>query len=62
MKDKLFSGFGLSRDMSRENLNHIDGVMVRVIASSVVDRRFEPRSSQTKDFYNLYLLFLQKAH
>ena len=33
------------------NLNHIGGVMmVSVLASSVVDHGFEPRSDQTKDF------------
>ena len=30
--------------------NHIDGVMVSVFASSAVDRGFEHRSGQTKDF------------
>ena len=30
--------------------NHIGGVMVKVLASSAVDRRFEPRSGQTKDY------------
>ena len=30
--------------------NHIGGVMVSVLASSVVDRGFEPCSGQTKDF------------
>ena len=30
--------------------NCIDGVMVSVLATSVVDRGFEPRSGQTKDF------------
>ena len=30
--------------------NHIGGVMVSVLASSVVDRGFEPRSGQTKDY------------
>ena len=29
---------------------HICGVMVSVLASSVIDRRFEPLSGQTKDF------------
>ena len=29
---------------------HIDGVMVSVLATSVVDRGFEPRSGQTKDY------------
>ena len=32
------------------NVNHIDGVMVSVLSSSVVDRGFEPRSSRTKDY------------
>ena len=31
-------------------LYHIDGVMVSVLASSVVDRGFESRSGQTKDY------------
>jgi hypothetical protein len=30
--------------------NRIAGVMVSVLASSVVDRGFEPRLGQTKDF------------
>ena len=30
--------------------NRIGGVMVNVLASSVVDRGFEPRSGQTKDY------------
>ena len=30
--------------------NRIGGVMVSVLASSVVDRGFEPRSGQTKDY------------
>jgi hypothetical protein len=30
-------------------ISFIGGVMVRVLASSVVDRGFEPRSGQTKD-------------
>jgi hypothetical protein len=34
--------------------NRIGGVMVSVIASSAVDRGFEPRSSQTKD-YNIVI-------
>ena len=29
--------------------NHIGGVMVSVLASSAIDRRFEPQSGQTKD-------------
>jgi hypothetical protein len=31
------------------SMNHIGGVMVSVLASSVVDRGFEPRLGQTKD-------------
>ena len=30
--------------------NHNGGVMVSVLASSVIDRGFEPRSGQTKDY------------
>ena len=30
--------------------NNIGGVMVSVLASSAVDRGFEPRSDQTKDY------------
>ena len=30
-------------------INRIGGVMVSVLASSVVERVFEPRSGQTKD-------------
>ena len=30
--------------------NRIGGVMVSVLASNVVDRGFEPRSGQTKDY------------
>ena len=38
---------------SRGNINkkhRIGGVMVSVLASSAVDRGFEPRSGQTKDY------------
>ena len=31
-------------------INRTGGVMVSVLASSVVDRGFEPRSGQTKDY------------
>jgi hypothetical protein len=31
-------------------INRVSGVMVSVLASSVVDHGFEPRSSQTKDY------------
>jgi hypothetical protein len=30
--------------------NHIGGVMVSMLSSSAVDRGFEPRSGQTKDY------------
>ncbi len=31
-------------------VNRIDGVMVSMLASSAVDRGFEPRSGKTKDY------------
>ena len=31
-------------------INHVSGVLVSVITSSAVDRWFEPRSNQTKDY------------
>ena len=34
------------------NTNHIGGVMVIVLASSAVDRGFEPLSGHTKDYTN----------
>jgi len=39
--------------------NRIIDVMVSVHASSVVDYGFEPRSGQTKDLCNWYLLLLR---
>ena len=40
------------RNSSRiqETINRIGGVKVSVLDSTVVDRGFEPRSSQTKDY------------
>ena len=38
--------------------NSVGGVMVSMLASSAVDRGFEHRSSQSKD-YNFYLLLLR---
>ena len=32
------------------SLNRIGGVMVSVLASSAIDRGFEPRSGKTKDY------------
>ena len=37
-------------DLSSVIYNRIGGVMVSVLASSVVDHGFEPRSGQTKDY------------
>ena len=37
----------------------ISGVIVIVLTSSVVDRRFEPRSGQTKDYQNSILFLLR---
>jgi len=37
--------------------NRIDDVMVSVLVSRVVDRGFEPRSGQTKD-YKIELVFV----
>ena len=36
--------------VSSTGMNHICGVMVCVLASSVIDRGFEPWSGQTKDY------------
>jgi hypothetical protein len=33
-----------------KKINRIGGVMASVLASSAVDRRFEPRSGQTKNY------------
>ena len=41
--------------------NCIGGVMVTVLASSAVDRVFEPRSGQTKD-YKLGICFFSAKH
>jgi hypothetical protein len=40
---------------------HISGVFVSVFASSTVDRGFEPRSSQTKD-YKIGICFFSAKH
>ena len=39
-----------NEDAFKRESNHIGGIMVRVVASSAVDRGFEPRSGQTKDY------------
>ena len=41
--------------------NRTGGVMVRMLASSVVDRGFEPRSGQTKD-YTIGIWWLSDKH
>jgi hypothetical protein len=43
--------------MAPKSMNRIGGIMVSVLASSSVDRGFEPRLGQTKD-YDWYLLLL----
>jgi hypothetical protein len=40
----------LSNVKNSLHTNRIGGVMVSVLASSAVDRGFEPRSGQTKDY------------
>ena len=48
---------------SRGNINQkhrIGGVMVSVLASSAIDRGFEPRSGQTKDCENGMCCFSNK--
>ena len=47
----VYSRFGLDRPKVKVMLSQrIGGVMVSVFASSAVDRGFEPRSGQTKDY------------
>jgi hypothetical protein len=41
-------------------MKRIDGVMVSVFASSAVDRGFEPRSGQTKDYQIVMCCFSTK--
>ena len=43
------------------SLNRIGGVMVSVLASSEVDRGFEPRSGQTKD-YDIAICYFSTTH
>jgi len=44
------TGHGEPRVGTDSERDRIGGVMVGMLASSVVDRGFEPRSSQTKDY------------
>ena len=41
--------------------NHIGGIIVSVLASSAIDRGFEPRSGQTKD-YKLGICYFSANH
>ena len=41
---------GLAYMIPSNEFNHIGGVMVSVLASSAVNRGFEPGSGQTKDY------------
>ena len=41
------------------NIKHIGEAMVSVLVFSAIDRRFKPRSGQTKDLYNWQLLLLR---
>ena len=43
-------------------LNRIGGVMVSVLDSSVVDRGFEPRSGQTKDYKEIGMCCFSAKH
>ena len=42
-------------------VSYISGIMVSVLASSAVDRGFEPRSGQTKD-YKIVIYCLSAEH
>ena len=50
MTNRIFITNLLHKSYDKYSLNRIGGVMVSVLASSAVDRGFEPRSSQTKDY------------
>jgi hypothetical protein len=41
---------GLNVFPNPSNINRIDGVMVSMLASSEIDRGFDPRSGKTKDY------------
>ena len=57
---KLVEMIQLKVALSTKNLNHIGDIMVSVLASSVVDLGFGPRSNQR--LLNWYLLLLHLAH
>jgi hypothetical protein len=50
----------VKRELASINRNRIGGVMVSVLASSVVDRGFEPGSGQTKNYRNGICCFSAK--
>ena len=53
--------YGLYMYIPQEQNIRIGGVMVSVLASSAVDRGFEPRSGQTKD-YNIGICCFSAKH
>jgi hypothetical protein len=42
--------FWIFQNIQRQKKNRIGGVLVSVLTSNAVDRGFEPRSGQTKDY------------
>ena len=56
-----FNGNKLHFSRPNTCIYHIGGVMVSVFTSSVVDRGFEPRSGQTKD-YNIGICCFSAKH
>jgi hypothetical protein len=50
----------VKRELASINRNRIGGVMVSVLASSVVDRGFEPGSGQIKNYRNGICCFSAK--
>jgi hypothetical protein len=47
---RMLSSLQTELSFQKLAINRIGGIMVSVIASSAVDRGFEPRSSQTRDY------------
>ena len=47
-------------DVNHYMFNHIGDVMISVLASSTVDREFEPWSGQTNDYQNNICCFSAK--
>jgi hypothetical protein len=46
----MYKKKNLKKIVKQKNKHRIGGVMVSVLASTEVDRGFEPRSGQTKDY------------